>query len=127
MKRAAASTAARNNGPGGDSAAGASPLTTVDRILDSPATDAEICSAEPPAPVVGSHSRNPVLTNRSIEQGPPARCAHPKLFAPAGLTAGHRVLLVVARPLRLVGDVDEAGARMATSATTSPASAHDSA
>jgi hypothetical protein len=33
MKRAAASTAARNNGPGGDSAAGASPLTTVDRIL----------------------------------------------------------------------------------------------
>jgi len=42
MKRAAASTAARNNGPGGDSAAGASPLTTVDRILDSPATDAEI-------------------------------------------------------------------------------------
>jgi hypothetical protein len=47
MKRAAASTAARNNGPGGDSAAGASPLTTVDRILDSPATDAEIRSAEP--------------------------------------------------------------------------------
>jgi len=30
MKRAAASTAARNNGPGGDSAAGASPLTTVE-------------------------------------------------------------------------------------------------
>ena len=48
MKRAAASTAARNNGPGGDSAAGASPLTTVDRILDSPATDAEKLSAVPP-------------------------------------------------------------------------------
>jgi hypothetical protein len=38
MKRAAASTVARNNRPGGDSAAGA--------ILDSPAADAEIRSAE---------------------------------------------------------------------------------
>jgi hypothetical protein len=47
MNPAAASTASRNDDPGRDSTAGASTLTTVDPDLDSPSTNAEICSTDP--------------------------------------------------------------------------------
>jgi hypothetical protein len=44
MNPAATSAATRNNGPGGDSAADASTLTTLDPILDSSATE---CACQP--------------------------------------------------------------------------------